>query len=553
MSKEEPSPSEDNGQDISPVEHARDTRRLALRQIDDARIGPAHIRAVIVAGSGFFTDAYDLFSANFIVNMIGLAYYEGGVMSTGAQTAIKLSTTAGAVIGQVIFGWLADRLGRKKMYGVELIVILIGTLGQAIAGNGPGIPILATIFFGRVIMGIGVGGDYPLSSIITSEFATVKWRGALMNSVFAMQGFGNLAAALVSFVCVAGFKHAFIGAGSSAACYNNDACRLAADKTWRTIVAFGALPALAALYFHLTIPETPRYTLDVGLDEQSARADIQAYLAGKRGGKVDVTHAIQSNVRRQNLGPKAAPQDFWAHFRQWRYGKILLGTAGSWFFIDIAFWGLGLNNSAILHAIGYASQKNVYYNLYNTAVGNLILALAGSIPGYWVSVATIDTVGRWPIQMGSFIVLTVLFCIIGFAYHHLTSSGLLALYVLCQFFSNFGANSTTFIVPGEIFPTRFRSTAHGLSAAAGKIGAVIAQALLGPLANKGGTNKWLNHVMEIFAAFMLCGVGTTLLIPETKRKSLEYLAHKYHDEPMDATAADVDIDGAEMETGRDII
>ncbi|KAK1022918.1 Inorganic phosphate transporter pho84 [Friedmanniomyces endolithicus] len=330
--------------------------------------------------------------------------------------------------------------------------------------------------------------------------------------------------------------------------------RFAPRRTdWRTIVAFGALPALAALYFRLTIPETPRYTLDVGLDEQSARADIQAYLAGKRGGKVDVTHAIQSNVRRQNLGPKAAPQDFWAHFRQWRYGKILLGTAGSWFFIDIAFWGLGLNNSAILHAIGYASQKNVYYNLYNTAVGNLILALAGSIPGYWVSVATIDTVGRWPIQMGSFIVLTVLFCIIGFAYHHLTSSGLLALYVLCQFFSNFGANSTTFIVPGEIFPTRFRSTAHGLSAAAGKIGAVIAQALLGPLANKGGTNKWLNHVMEIFAAFMLCGVGTTLLIPETKRKSLEYLAHKYHDEPMDATAADVDIDGAEMETGRDII
>lgn len=58
--------------------------------------------------------------------------------------------------------------------------------------------------------------------------------------------------------------------------------------------------------------------------------------------------------------------------------------------------------------------------------------------------------------------------------------------------------------------------------------------------------------MEIFAAFMICGVGTTLLIPETKRKSLEYLAYKYHDEPMEATAADVDIEGAEMATGRDI-
>lgn len=282
---------------------------------------------------------------------------------------------------------------------------------------------------------------------------------------------------------------------------------------------------------------------------------MKAYLDGKHEGEVDADHIVVSELRRRSVGQKAAPQDFFHHFRQWKYGKILLGTAGSWFFIDIAFWDLGLNNSIILGAIGYASSKNVYYNLYNTAVGNLILSLAGNIPGYWVSVATIDTIGRWPIQMGSFTMLTALFCIIGFAYHRLTSGGLLALYLLCQFFSNFGANSTTFIskflchvcivkcsccvVPGEIFPTRFRSTAYGLSAGAGKVGAVIAQTLVGPLSNKGGTNKWLNHVMEIFAAFMLCGVGTTLLVPETKRKSLEYLAEKYHDEPMNESVAEV--------------
>lgn len=168
------------------IDQGQNGQQGALRDIDNARIGTAHIRAIVVAGSGFFTDAYDLFTANFITEMIGLAYYEGGVMPTAASTTLKLSTTAGAVIGQVVFGWLADKLGRKKMYGVELMVILAGTLGQAIAGYGPGIPILATIVFWRVVLGIGVGGDYPLSSIITSEFASVKWRGALMNSVFAM-------------------------------------------------------------------------------------------------------------------------------------------------------------------------------------------------------------------------------------------------------------------------------------------------------------------------------------------------------------------------------
>ena len=85
-------------------------------------------------------------------------------------------------------------------------------------------------------------------------------------------------------------------------------------------------------------------------------------------------------------------------------------------------------------------------------------------------------------------------------------------------------------MPGEVFPTQYRSTAHGISAGTGKIGAVIAQALIGPLRNKGGTNKWLDHVMEIFALFMFAGVFTTLLIPETKRMSLEEISERYHGE-----------------------
>jgi hypothetical protein len=80
-------------------------------------------------------------------------------------------------------------------------------------------------------------------------------------------------------------------------------------------------------------------------------------------------------------------------------------------------------------------------------------------------------------------------------------------------------------IPG--FPTRYRSTSHGISAASGKVGAILAQVLIGPLRTRGATGKvgsnaspWLNHVIEIFALFMLCGIFTTLLLPETKRKTL---------------------------------
>ena len=167
-------------------------------------------------------------------------------------------------------------------------------------------------------------------------------------------------------------------------------------------------------------------------------------------------------------------------------------------------------------------------------MGNLILCIAGLIPGYWVSVATIDTIGRKPIQIGGFAILAILFSIIGFGFNKISTNGLLCLYCLCNFFQNFGPNSTTFVVPGEVFPTRYRSTAFGISAAAGKIGAIIAQSLIGPIKDHNGVpNSWLNHVMLIFAVFMymwgkvlmhrFMGIFPSLLIPETKRKALEEL------------------------------
>jgi PHS family inorganic phosphate transporter-like MFS transporter len=300
---------------------------------------------------------------------------------------------------------------------------------------------------------------------------------------------------------------------------------------------FGAVPGCIALYYRLTIPETPRYTFDIARDVEKAGEDVSAYIQGKSEGHPDeiqrVTTIQQAAPALET--PKASWGDFFAHYGQWKFGKILLGTAGSWFFLDVAYYGLGLNNSIILSAIGYSGGKNMYDIFYRTAVGNLIITCAGAIPGYWVSVATIDTLGRKPIQIMGFSILTILFIVIGFAYNQLlghSGHALLALYVLAQFFFNFGPNSTTFIVPGECFPTRYRSTSHGISAASGKVGAIIAQVVFGPLRTRGakpsatGTaaSPWLNHVMQIFALFMLCGVFTSLLIPETKRKTLEELA-----------------------------
>jgi len=351
----------------------------------------------------------------------------------------------------------------------------------------------------------------------------------MMGSVFAMQGIGQFAAAVVSLIVTVGFRDSLQSASSYAACTGD--CQLAVDKMWRIVIGFGAVPGCVALYYRLTIPETPRYTFDVARDVVKAGSDVKAYMSGVAESKPDeITRIKTMNQSSRELQvPRASWNDFWGHYSQWRHGKVLLGTAGSWFLLDVAFYGLGLNNSVILKQIGYTGGHNAYELFYNNAVGNLIIILAGAVPGYWVTVATVDTLGRKPIQLMGFVILTIIFCVIGFAFHQISSKGLLALYVLSQFFFNFGPNATTFIVPGECFPTRYRSTSHGISAASGKIGAIIAQVLIGPLRTRGAApgssdSPWLNHVMQIYAVFMFAGIFTTLLIPETKRKTLEELA-----------------------------
>lgn len=504
------------------VEDPYERRRLALEEIDKSGFGWTQVKMILIAGVGFLTDAYDIFSINLGTTMLAVAFYNGTIPDS-SQTLIKVSTSVGTVVGQFGFGIIADVFGRKKIYGSELVIIITTCILQCTLAESSAINFTAIFTFFRIVMGIGIGGDYPLSSIVSSEFSTTKWRGAIMAAVFSNQGLGQIAAGIVAMILVAGYKGDLERAKSGSDCVGD--CKKACDQMWRVLIGFGAVPGCIALYFRLTISESPRYTLDVN-DEGNLE---------KVGGNDD--DVVDVETAKINP-PKAGFKDFWRHFGKWKYGKILIGTAGSWFMLDIAYYGLGLNTAVILDAIGYSDSNanNLYEKFYNTAAGNLILVCAGSLPGYWFSAALIDIVGRKPIQIGGFIILTALFCGIGFGNSKLSSGGLLGLYVVAQFFQNFGPNVTTFVVPGESFPTRYRSSAHGISAACGKVGAIIAQTVLGKLVNHTcpasdpSCGKWLPHVIEIFALFMLLGIFTSLLIPETRRKTLEEISEQYHGE-----------------------
>jgi len=490
-------------------------RRIALAEIDNAKFGWFHIRACVVSGIGFFTDAYDLFAINLASAMLGFVYF-GGVTPPDVDTGIKVSASVGTMVGQLLFGYLADRVGRKRMYGIELMIIIIATLGSALAANSVATSVWGVLVFWRTILGVGIGGDYPLSAVITSEFATTKRRGSMIAAVFAMQGFGVLAASLVSLVTLVGFQNQI----------QADVTKV--DYVWRILLGLGAVPGAIALYYRLTIPETPRFTMDVEQKITKGYKDAHAFLTkgASSGNYEDADYVEHSNVQ------KASWADFMAYFGKWENGKILLGTAVSWFALDVAVYGIGLNNTFILTAINFTS-KDPYQSLFKAAAGNCIISLLGTIPGYWVTVFTIEILGRKAIQLFGFAALGVLYLILGFAFDPLkavTTNGIpvlfIVLFTLAQFFQNFGPNATTFVVPGEVFPTRYRSTGHGISAAAGKFGAIVAQIGFGYMKNIGGPGAFVGKLIGICGIFMFIGLAATFWIPETKGRSLEDLSNE---------------------------
>lgn len=158
-------------------------------------------------------------------------------------------------------------------------------------------------------------------------------------------------------------------------------------------------------------------------------------------------------------------------------------------------------------------------------VGSLLIIKAIK---YWSSKA---------IQFYGFLALTVLFLTIGGAFSRLLSSDykgiIIMLYVLCQLSFNLGPNTTTFIIPAEIYPTRYRCTCHGISAAAGKLGSILGQVFISYVqfpGEKPDDQGPLGWILMILAVFMITGaVVTRTLLPETRNeggqsKSLELLA-----------------------------
>ncbi|GLJ42654.1 hypothetical protein SUGI_0884170 [Cryptomeria japonica] len=352
-----------------------------------------------------------------------------------------------------------------------------------------------------------------------------------------MQGFGIVAGGAVAIIVSSAFKHTYDAPSFEVDHKASTVSQV--DFVWRIILMVGAIPAGLTYYWRMKMPETARYTALVARNAKQAAADMSKVLG------VEILEDQENVTRIADREPEFGL--FSAEFMK-RHGLQLLGTTTTWFLLDIAFYSQNLFQKDIFTAVGWlpaGKKMNVIEEVYRIARTQCMIAMCSTVPGYWFTVALIDRIGRVTIQLLGFFFMTVFMFALAIPYNHWRGTkcgdsfcggnhmAFVVLYAFTFFFANFGPNSTTFIIPAELFPARFRSTCHGISAASGKAGAIVGA--FGFLyASQSPHTKEVDHGYHkgigIKNSLILLGITNalgflfTFCIPETKGRSPEDLS-----------------------------
>ncbi|OBT63652.1 hypothetical protein VE03_07276 [Pseudogymnoascus sp. 23342-1-I1] len=437
-----------------------------------------YFRNAVLPGAGLGLEGYVLFSIGNLAPLFqaawGSCWSKYQVCSENWIAAVTYMEIVGIIVGQILVGILGDWFGRR--WGlIQDALIMFGGLLMLTASwgldlQGWVICYAISLFF----YGIGVGGEYPMTATAAMENATGAGRvstkedrlhrGRKVTMAFLMQGWGQFWNQVVLIILMLIFNHS-----------GNPPYSVAMAQ-WTFRVSF-ALPALGTAW--LVYYRTYKMPL----------ASKQLNMAKK---KINVT-----GYDTKSLGLT------FTHF-----GGRLLATTGTWFCNDVFFYGNKLFQSQFIKVLspnGSTIMTGWTWNLINVVV---------SLAGYYLACFLIDNklFGRKNMMQLGFLMDFVLFVVPAFHYKYYTSiqgvTAFQAMYFLSSFFNQFGPNSVTFLIAAEVFPTPVRATAHGLSAAIGKLGALLASVLY----------NYIDTQMKFYVVpwFGLAGMLLTLLfLPDT--------------------------------------
>ncbi|MFF2502451.1 MFS transporter [Streptomyces sp. NPDC058067] len=436
--------------------------RRAGSTLDTAQLNGFHRKLTLFSSGGPFLDGY-------ILSIIGIAMVQIQPlwgMSTLWAGLMGASALIGVFIGGAVFGAVTDRIGRKLMYTIDLIAIIVCSVLQFFVTNE------TQLFVLRLLIGIAVGADYPIATALVTEFAPKAWRAKLVGGLNAMWFVGATVAAFVGYFL------------------------LRSPDGWKWMLASSAIPAALIVIARTSIPESPRWLLSKGRQEEAL--EILRKTVGEDATLADLpeeegTTSIHSLLRGGYLSRVVFISVFWT---------CTIVTL-------FAIYAFGPQILTLFDLNGGTDEANLGYGLIN------LFFLVGNI----VALLLVDRLGRRPILIGGFAVSAL-----GLLYLAIRpDSGLWMVAIAFAVYAVFngGPSILEWIYPNELFPTAIRATAVGLCTGISRIGSAI-----GTFATPWAlTTLGLSATMYIAAAIALVGaVVSAFMAPETKNTDLHAAA-----------------------------
>lgn len=461
---------------------------MLLERLEKLPVGSFHYKLLAVTGLGWLFDAMDTGLISFVLPILakdwGLAPEQmGWIGSVGF---------IGMALGAVISGTLADRFGRKLVFSLTVILYSLATGACALSWN------YESLMLFRFLVGFGLGGELPVAATLMTEYAPTKLRGRFMVLLESFWGLGWLAAACIAYLLIPSYG-------------------------WQIAFFIGAVPAVYVFLIRLHMPESVRYLLAKGrfeeakaivvMLEQKLHVDSEAVEAQHVAGTVaggnqalgrnNAAEAKQEAVRQQGPDPKIS--SLWSGV----FAKRTLMLWLAWFGINFSYYGIFMWLPSIVFQQGFTVVKTFEY---------VLLMTVAQLPGYYCAAWLVDVIGR-KYTLSLFLLISG---VASYFFGHATTPETLLAWGAAMSFFNLGAWGVLYTYTPELYPTSIRALGSGWAAGFGRIGSMIAPAMVGMMI---GSHMDSGNIFLLFAGvFVVVAVAVVTLGVESHKKSLEEIA-----------------------------
>ncbi|MCI7217501.1 MAG: MFS transporter [Megasphaera elsdenii] len=438
---------------------------MVLERLEALPVGRFHYKLLLVTGLGWLFDSMDTGLIAFILPVLAK---EWG-LAPGQMGLIGSIGLIGMALGAVISGTVADRIGRKKVFTITVLLYSIASAFCALSWN------YQSLLVFRFLVGFGLGGELPVAATLVSEYAPSRVRGRFIVLLESFWGLGWIAAA-----CIAYFFIPVYG--------------------WRMAFLIGALPALYVCLIRLHMPESVRYLLTRG------RVDEARQIVLSLEKQLHVPSALfTGETEPVPVVAKASFRELWK--KPFMSRTIMLWLV--WFGINFSYYGIFMWLPSLVFQQGFTVVKTFEYVL--------IMTLA-QLPGYYCAAWLVDKIGR-KYTLSAFLLFSG---VASYFFGHASTAATLMMWGSVMSFFNLGAWGVLYTYTPEQYPTAIRALGSGWAAGFGRFGGMAAPMMVGVLLAR---SFGFASVFYMFAlVFAAVAVIVLSLGVESKQKDLESLS-----------------------------